>query len=63
VARATCRRAERRVCALQEAGQLRNPEAIVYLNRLADVLWLLGRRVEQAGQQGAAAAGDDSTPV
>jgi len=46
VARATCRRAERRVCALQEAGQLHNPEIIVYLNRLSDLLWLLARWVE-----------------
>lgn len=43
VARAVCRRAERRVCALHEAGDLRNPEIIVYLNRLADVLWLMAR--------------------
>ena len=41
-----CRRAERRVCALQEAGQLNNPEIIVYLNRLSDLLWLLARRAE-----------------
>ena len=46
VARTTCRRAERRVCALQEAGQLENPEIIIYLNRLSDVLWLLARWVE-----------------
>ena len=43
VARTTCRRAERRVCALHEAGQLQNPEIIVYLNRLSDLLWLLAR--------------------
>jgi cob(I)alamin adenosyltransferase len=43
VARTTCRRAERRVCALQETGQLRNSEIIVYLNRLGDLLWLLAR--------------------
>ena len=46
VARATCRRAERRVCALQEAGQLDNPEIIIYLNRLSDLLWLLARWIE-----------------
>jgi len=45
-ARATCRRAERRVCALREAGQLQNAEVIVYLNRLSDALWLLARWVE-----------------
>lgn len=46
LARTTCRRAERRVCALQEAGQLQNSEIIIYLNRLSDVLWLLARWVE-----------------
>src|SRR5262245_16808353 len=43
VARTTCRRAERRVCALQEAGGLSNVEIIIYLNRLSDVLWLMAR--------------------
>jgi cob(I)alamin adenosyltransferase len=46
-ARAACRRAERRVCALSEAGQLKNGEIIVYLNRLSDALWLLARQAEQ----------------
>ena len=46
VARATCRRAERRACGLQEAGQLRNDEIIIYLNRLSDLLWLFARWVE-----------------
>lgn len=46
VARTVCRRAERRVCALQEANELRNAEIIVYLNRLADLLWLFARWVE-----------------
>jgi cob(I)alamin adenosyltransferase len=46
VARTVCRRAERGVCRLQETGELKNPEIIVYLNRLADLLWLLARWVE-----------------
>lgn len=46
VARTTCRRAERCVCALEESGRLQNPEIIVYLNRLSDLLWLLARWVE-----------------
>ena len=45
-ARTVCRRAERRACALQEASQLHNPEIIVYLNRLSDLLWVLARWVE-----------------
>src|SRR5258708_7250675 len=36
VARTVCRRAERRVCALHETGQLQNPEIILQLNPLAD---------------------------
>src|SRR6267378_2790764 len=43
MARTIARRAERRACALQETDQLRNPEIIVYLNRLSDLLWLFAR--------------------
>ena len=46
VARTTCRRAERRVCSLQASNHLANSEIVVYLNRLADVLWLMARWVE-----------------
>jgi cob(I)alamin adenosyltransferase len=46
LARTICRRAERRVCALKEAGELKNPEIIIYLNRLSDLLWLFARRVD-----------------
>jgi cob(I)alamin adenosyltransferase len=51
VARTLCRRAERRVCALQEAGQLHNAEMIVYLNRLSDALWLMARWAETPVKQ------------
>lgn len=43
VARATCRRAERRVVELREAGREVNPEAARYLNRLSDLLFALAR--------------------
>jgi cob(I)alamin adenosyltransferase len=46
MARTICRRAERRVCALQEAGQLQNAAIPVYLNRLSDLLWLWARAEE-----------------
>jgi cob(I)alamin adenosyltransferase len=46
LARTACRRAERRVCALQESGQLRDSQSIIFLNRLSDVLWLLARWAE-----------------
>jgi cob(I)alamin adenosyltransferase len=45
-ARTVCRRAERCVCVLQEAQQLQNPEIIVYLNRLSDLLWLMARAAD-----------------
>jgi cob(I)alamin adenosyltransferase len=48
IARTTCRRAERRICALQEAGQIQNPEIVIFLNRLSDLLWLLARQAEQS---------------
>ena len=46
VARCICRRAERRVVELQQAGEIPNPQVLIYLNRLADWLWLLARWVE-----------------
>jgi cob(I)alamin adenosyltransferase len=46
LARTVCRRAERNVCHLQESGQLKNPEIIIYLNRLSDLLWLFARLAE-----------------
>ena len=46
LARSGCRRAERRVFDLQSAGDLKNAEILIFLNRLSDLLWLLARRVE-----------------
>ena len=57
MARTICRRAERQVCALQESGQLQNPEIIIYLNRLSDALWLLARWVEDKDAGGPGALG------
>jgi cob(I)alamin adenosyltransferase len=51
MARTVCRRAERRVCILQEMGQLQNAEIIIYLNRLADLLWLFARWVETKAEK------------
>ncbi|HEV2319860.1 MAG TPA: cob(I)yrinic acid a,c-diamide adenosyltransferase [Verrucomicrobiae bacterium] len=47
LARTVCRRAERRICDLNESGQLKNPQIIIYLNRLADLLWLFARWAER----------------
>ena len=51
-ARTVCRRAERRVCALKESGELRNAEIAIYLNRLGDLLWLFARREEAQSGSG-----------
>jgi cob(I)alamin adenosyltransferase len=47
VARTVCRRAERAVVRLADSGERIDPSVIVYLNRLADLLWLLGRFIER----------------
>jgi cob(I)alamin adenosyltransferase len=47
VARTVCRRAERQVVRLIESGDPVNPQILAYLNRLSDLLWLLGRLIEQ----------------
>ena len=59
LARATLRRAERRAIALgrEEAGP--GPWLVPYLNRLADLLWVLGRVAEGAEQVG---RGDYQSP-
>lgn len=46
VARTVCRRAERCAVRLQESGEVVQPEAIAYLNRLSDLIWLFGRLLE-----------------
>lgn len=46
VARTVCRRAERLAVALHEEGELSNAQVLAYLNRLSDVLWLVGRLLE-----------------
>jgi cob(I)alamin adenosyltransferase len=46
IARTVCRRAERCVVRLSESGVELNPHVVPYLNRLSDLLWLLGRLLE-----------------
>ena len=46
VARTVCRRAERAVVRLAETGVEINPHVVPYLNRLSDLIWLLGRLLE-----------------
>ena len=46
VARTVCRRAERCVVRLQETGETIDAQVVTYLNRLSDLLWLVGRFLE-----------------
>ena len=48
LARTILRRAERRAVALRRAGILPGEWLVPYLNRLADLLWVLARAAEQA---------------
>jgi cob(I)alamin adenosyltransferase len=59
VARTVCRRAERLVVHLSESQGGSAPNVIPYLNRLSDLLWLLGRLIEvRAGADSALRAKD-----
>jgi cob(I)alamin adenosyltransferase len=48
LARTILRRAERRAVALDAAGEVAGAHLVAYLNRLADLLWVLARAAEQA---------------
>ena len=53
VARTICRRGERALVRLQESGAVVQPSILAYLNRLSDLLWLIGRKLElDAGVSG-----------
>jgi cob(I)alamin adenosyltransferase len=53
VARTICRRAERALVRLQESGAGVQPSMLAYVNRLSDLLWLFGRKLEHdAGVSG-----------
>jgi cob(I)alamin adenosyltransferase len=48
LARTIVRRAERRAVSLERAGLVPGPHLLPYLNRLADLLWILARAAEAA---------------
>jgi cob(I)alamin adenosyltransferase len=50
VARSVCRRVEREVLAADEERRL-NPRALVYLNRLSDLLFILARAANAGGEE------------
>ncbi len=49
IARTVCRRAERRVVALSREETV-NPHAVIYLNRLSDLLFVMARRSNDGGR-------------
>jgi cob(I)alamin adenosyltransferase len=60
VARTVCRRAERNVVRLVEAGEAVEPNVLAYLNRLSDLIWLFGRKLEfDAGVNGSLRAANN----
>ena len=62
VARTICRRAERGVVRLVDSGELVQPTILAYLNRLSDLLWLFGRKLEHdAGVNGSLRAATGRT--
>ena len=62
VARTVCRRAERCVVRLIDSGEEVDPDVLPYLNRLSDLLWLFGRKLElDAGVSGSLRAANAKT--
>jgi cob(I)alamin adenosyltransferase len=60
VARTTLRRAERRAVTLDHQGLIPGPHLLPYLNRLADLVWVLARAAEQAESRAATPSRTDS---
>ena len=56
LARTILRRAERRAVGLQRTGLVPGPHLIPYLNRLADLVWVLARAAERAESRAATPA-------
>lgn len=46
MARTVCRRAERCIVRLVESGAQIHPQALPYINRLSDLIWLFARQIE-----------------
>jgi cob(I)alamin adenosyltransferase len=62
VARTICRRAERCVVRLIESGDEVEADVLPYLNRLSDLLWLYGRKLElDAGVSGSLRTANEKT--
>lgn len=62
IARTVCRRAERCAVRLGENGEDVQPEALAYLNRLSDLIWLFGRVLDQQAGVDARLRGEGAGP-
>jgi cob(I)alamin adenosyltransferase len=62
LARTVLRRAERRAVTLERADLVPGAHLLPYLNRLADLLWVLARAAEQAEARTATAARTGGPP-
>jgi cob(I)alamin adenosyltransferase len=62
VARTVVRRAERRAVTLGTVGLIPGPHLLPYLNRLADLLWVLARAAEEAESRSAPPSRPDRRP-
>jgi len=63
VARTICRRGERLMVGLKEAGDDFQPNVLRYLNRLSDLLWLFGRQIEkEEGKDASLRTADNAGP-
>jgi cob(I)alamin adenosyltransferase len=63
LARTMVRRAERRAVAVRRAEPVTDDQLIPYLNRLADLLWVLARAAEQGEARAATPSRPDGPPV
>jgi cob(I)alamin adenosyltransferase len=63
LARTIVRRAERRAVTLRAEGLIPGPHLLPYLNRLADLLWVLARAAEQAESRSAPPSRTDRRPA
>lgn len=62
LARTIVRRAERRAVTLERSGLVPGPHLLAYLNRLADLLWVMARAAEQAEAHPATSARTRARP-
>ena len=62
VARTATRRAERRIVTFKREGGSFGPSLLPYVNRLADLLWILARAAEQAASRPAVPARTSPRP-